>query len=599
MENITDVLQRQAAAVLAQQFQAQVAPQQLVVQPTAPQHQGQFTVVLFPLFKAVKADSTALTTALQQGLLALPQVAHAEVTKGFLNLTLTPAFWLGFLDHAQKNPEALLQQHWGQARVMVEFASPNTNKPLHLGHLRNLCLGDSLSRILSAVGYTVVKANLLNDRGIHICKSMYAWQHYGNGEQPGPPPALKGDHLVGKYYVAFERRMKDQAAELLAQGVPDEEARNRTPLMQAVQHLLRQWEAGEPETLQLWRTMNTWVYEGFQTTLTRLGITFDQLYYESDTYLLGKQVVEEGLQKGVFYRKPDGSVWCDLTDQGLEHKLVLRADGTSVYVTQDLGTADMKAQQHRLDRSVYVVAHEQDYHFQVLFAILGKLGRSYAPGLYHLSYGLVELPSGRMKTREGTVVDADDLMDEVVARAAEETAQRGKTDLLSPEEQAALHETLGLGALKYYLLRVTPSKKMLFDPQESVSLQGDTGPFVQYSHARICSLLAKAASMGLRPEVTASSESVTELHPTEAALMARLYRYPATLREAAETYNPTLLTLYLNDLAKDFNRFYTEVPILKDAPGAAAAYRLALCSVTATVLQAALGLLGIQAPERM
>ena len=585
-------IQSVAAAALAQQFGAAVAPDSLVVQPTDPQHTGDYTLVLFPLLK-LKLGSPeqlgqALGTALVQANVGLSEF---HLVKGFLNLTVSDTHWLSELGRLGAGADALRPDLGRGERVMVEFSSPNTNKPLHLGHLRNIFLGDAISRILAFAGYRVIRANLVNDRGVHICKSMLAWQRFG-GQSP-EAEGLKGDHLVGKYYVRFEQELKKEAAALMAAtpGLDEEAARKQAPLQQAVQQMLVQWEADAPSVRTLWQQMNGWVYAGFDATYRRMGVTFDHIYHESDTYLLGKDIVAEGLDKGVFYRRADGAVCIDLTDIGLDEKVVLRPDGTSVYITQDLGTADLKFRDHHMTRSVYVVGNEQDYHFKVLFAILARLGRPYAAGLYHLSYGMVELPSGKMKSREGTVVDADDLMEEVVRAAEAESSERGKVAGLTETERTALYETLGLGALKFFLLRVGPAKKMLFDPQESVSLQGDTGPFVQYTHARIRSLLAKA-------DGAAAAAPAQALHPLERAVVRRLTQLPEAVAAAVRSYDPSAVATYALDLAKDYNRFYTELPVLRAEP-TQVALRLRLSQAVAEALAAALGLLGIAAPERM
>ncbi|MDX2063983.1 MAG: arginine--tRNA ligase [Bacteroidia bacterium] len=591
------LLQHHAAAALAHLYGQSLAPESLTVQTTAAEFEGDLTLVLFPLLKLKLGSPEALGQAIGDYLVAQGiGIARHSTVKGFLNVSFADSYWAQALAHAAHDPQQLWYLPLGAGqRVMVEFSSPNTNKPLHLGHLRNNFLGDAISRLYQAAGYAVVKANLVNDRGVHICKSMWAWQQYGQGDVPGPE--RKGDHLVGDYYVRFEQTLKAQAAELMAAdpALSLEEARKRAPATLAVQEMLRQWEAADPEVRALWQRMNGWVYQGFEATYRRMGIAFDQYYYESDTYLLGKDILDEGLATGVFYRRPDGSVWVDLTAEGLDEKLLLRADGTSVYMTQDLGTADLKYRDHAMHRSVYVVGNEQDYHFKVLFSILKKLGRPYAQGLYHLSYGMVELPSGKMKSREGTVVDADDLMAEVVQSAQAETTEKGKVSGLSPDQLETLYETLGLGALKFYLLKVQPHKKMLYDPAESVSLQGDTGPFVQYTHARIRSLLYKAAEMGL----SAGAFEGASLSPEERAVVQRLLRYPHTLREAVQTYDPSAVVNYLLDLAKDYNRFYYAHPVLREDAPATLGLRLTLSRLTADTLREGMGLLGIGVPDRM
>jgi arginyl-tRNA synthetase len=597
--NIKQQLQQGAAQALLAAFGKDIDPATLVVQPTSREHVGDYTVVLFPLLKLKLGSPDAIGDAIGNYLREKAGIVKQyEIVKGFLNLTLSDAFWLGFLKSFEANNAAVLTATAGNGQtVMVEFSSPNTNKPLHLGHLRNNFLGDSLCRILEAGGFKVVRACLVNDRGIHICKSMRAWQLDAAHATP-ESSGKKGDHLVGDYYVSFDREYKRQVNELVRQGATQEDAERRAPLMQDTQELLRKWEAGDAETRTLWQRMNQWVYDGFATTYQRMGIRFDKYYYESDTYLLGKDVVEEGLQKGVFYKKPDGSVWIDLTADGLDHKLVLRADGTSVYITQDLGTSDLKYADYHMQHSVYVIGNEQDYHMKVLILILKKLGRPYADGMFHLSYGMVELPSGKMKSREGTVVDADDLMEEVVRNAEAETRERGKVEGLADTDLKRLYETLGIGALKYYLLKVTPQKKMLFDPAESVSLQGDTGPFIQYSYARINSLLQKATQMG-HTAALADAKPEADLQPAEKDLARRLYQWPDALADAIANYNPSSVAAYAVELAKDYNRFYYELPVLREEKEGILQLRLALSKLTAVTLKHSMGLLGIDVPERM
>ncbi|NJM94439.1 MAG: arginine--tRNA ligase, partial [Cytophagales bacterium] len=533
--------------------------EEISLQPTRKEFEGSYTFVLFPYLKYTKKSPEQAGQALGEYLLAhSPLVCGFNVVKGFLNLVLTDAVWLQAMSHLSQQHE-LGQLPAKHQKVVIEYSSPNTNKPLHLGHLRNNFLGMAMSRILEAAGYEVTKVNLVNDRGIHICKSMIAYQHYGQGETP-ESAGLKGDHLVGAYYVLFDKKYREEVKILQEQGLSEEEAKQKAPLMLAAQDMLRQWEEGHPETVALWRTMNGWVYAGFEGTYRTMGVSFDKYYYESDTYLLGKDMVQEGLEKGTLYRRPDGSVWCDLSDQGLDEKLLLRSDGTSVYMTQDLGTADLKFKDFGFDKSVYVVGNEQDYHFEVLFKILKKLGRSYAPGLYHLSYGMVDLPTGKMKSREGTVVDADDLMREMVETAAQHTRELGKIEGLGEEQAQELFRMLGMGALKYFLLKVDPKKRMLFNPQESIEFQGHTGPFIQYTHARIASILRKAELLGL--EQGAPQE--LELAPVERDLVLMLTQVDAKIMEAAENYSPALLANYVFELAKEYNRFYAELPIFNE-----------------------------------
>ncbi len=478
---------------------------------------------------------------------------------------------------------------------MVEYSSPNTNKPLHLGHVRNNLLGYSVSELLKADGYEVYKVNLVNDRGIHICKSMLAWQKWGNGETP-ESSGLKGDHLVGKYYVIFDKEYKKQIEALMADGKTEDEAKKSAALIKEAQQMLLAWEAGDTAVIDLWKKMNGWVYDGFAVSYKNLGVDFDQYYYESNTYLLGKDIVDEGLAKGVFFKKEDGSVWIDLTAEGLDQKLVLRADGTSVYITQDLGTAQMKYDDFHMDQSIYVVGNEQDYHFKVLFLILEKLGKSWAQGLHHLSYGMVDLPSGKMKSREGTVVDADDLVAEMIETAKQKTEALGKINDFSETEKDELYYNIGLGALKYFLLKVEPKKRLLFDPAESIDFQGHTGPFIQYTHARIKSLLSKA-----NYQLMVGSEQFTVgLLPTELEMIMLLAKYPEEISAAAKAYSPAFLANYLYEVAKLFNKFYHEVPpIVKEENVALKQHRLNICKLTADILKAGTAILGINVPERM
>jgi arginyl-tRNA synthetase len=478
-------------------------------------------------------------------------------------------------------------------KVMVEYSSPNTNKPLHLGHIRNNLLGYAVAEILKANGYEVVKANLVNDRGIHICKSMLAWQLFGNGETP-ESSGLKGDHLVGNYYVVFDQKYKEQINELKAQGQTEDEAKKNAPLIIAAQQMLEQWEAGDKEVIALWETMNSWVYAGFAQTYKQLGVDFDQYYYESQTYLLGKDIIDEGLEKGVFFKKPDGSVWIDLTADGLDEKLVLRSNGTSVYITQDLGTAQMKYDDHHIDKSIYVVGNEQDYHFKVLFLILQKLGKTWARGLFHLSYGMVDLPSGKMKSREGTVVDADDLMQEMKVAAKEFIESQDKIQAFPESEKKELFNMVAMAQLKYFLLKVDPSKRLLFDPNEPIDIQGNTGPFIQYTHARIRSVLSKAS---YEPSTKAD---IAGLNAYERDLILVLCQYPETIMQAARDYSPALVANYTYELAKTYNKFYQENPILKDeVPADIRQFRLTLSAASAKIIKRSMGLLGIDVPERM
>jgi arginyl-tRNA synthetase len=571
--------------------------EQLSLAPTKKEFEGSYTFVVFPFLKQSQLSPEA--TATQLGNYLKTEVAAVKdfnVVKGFLNLVVAQDEWINLFKQVYTSSSFGQLPSNGQ-KVMVEYSSPNTNKPLHLGHLRNNFLGYSVAELLKASGYEVVKANLVNDRGIHICKSMVAYQHFGNGETPATS-GLKGDHLAGKYYVLFDSHYKAQQKGLMEGGQSEEEAKKNAPLLLEAQEMLRKWEDQDREVIELWSKMNGWVYAGFDATYKRMGVDFDVTYYESNTYLLGKDIVEEGLSKGVFFKKENGSVWVDLTDEGLDEKLVLRGDGTSVYITQDMGTADLKYQDHQINKSVYVVGNEQDYHFDVLFKIMRKLGRSYGAGLYHLSYGMVDLPTGKMKSREGTVVDADELMEEMVATAAHHTKELGKIEGFTEAQATELYEILGMGALKYFLLKVDPKKRMLFNPQESIEFQGNTGPFIQYSHARIAAILRKAEQIG----VDLSAESfagLSELAETEAALIQLLNDFERKIKMAAEDYSPAILAQYLFDLAKEYNRFYAELPIFHEKDIQLQSFRVALSLQTAKTIKRGMSLIGIQVPERM
>ncbi len=554
---------------------------------------GNYTFVVFPLLRISKKKPEETAAEIGEKLIQIghPVVAY-NVVKGFLNLSVSDTLW-----------QDLLQKHWNNTgygiqpnsagRVMVEYSSPNTNKPLHLGHIRNNLLGYSIAEIMKAGGYEVIKANLINDRGIHICKSMLAWQLFGNGETP-ENSGMKGDHLVGKYYVAFDKAYKAEIDALVAGGMDKEEAEKSAPLLLQTQEMLRQWEAGNSEVIELWKTMNGWVYKGFNHTYNRLGVDFDKFYYESNTYTLGKDIVTEGLEKGVFYRKDDGSVWIDLTAEGLDHKLVLRKDGTSVYITQDIGTADEKFREFGTEKSIYVVGNEQDYHFKVLFLIMQKLGRKYASGMYHLSYGMVDLPSGKMKSREGTVVDADDLLDEMHDTAKAKTLELGKTEGMEAAELNTLYEKLGLAALKFFILKVDPKKRMLFNPEESIDFQGDTGPFVLYTYARIQSMLKQAGS-----EWQSMPAETSSWQPAEREVLECLYAFPEAVGMASRDYNPAVIAHYSLDLAKSFNRLYNELSFLKETDPVKRALRLQIATFTANTLHNACRLLGIATVGRM
>ncbi|WP_068407423.1 arginine--tRNA ligase [Pedobacter cryoconitis] len=567
---------------------------QVNLQDTRSEFEGEITIVVFPVVRFSKKSPEATANDLGEYLKEhIEEITAFNVVKGFLNLSIVSSYWIDLFQ------TDLLKESFGTIpsngkKVMVEYSSPNTNKPLHLGHVRNNLLGYSVSELLKASGSEVYKVNLVNDRGIHICKSMLAWQKWGNGETP-ESSGLKGDHLVGKYYVIFDKEYKKEIEALKEAGQTEDEGKKNAPLIKEAQAMLLAWEAGDEEVISLWKKMNGWVYDGFAVSYKNLGVDFDQYYYESNTYLLGKDTVEEGLTKGVFFKKPDGSVWIDLTADGLDQKLVLRADGTSVYITQDLGTAQMKYDDFKMDESIYVVGNEQDYHFKVLFLILDKLGKSWAKGLYHLSYGMVDLPSGKMKSREGTVVDADDLIAEMIATAKQKTEALGKVDHFSEEEKESLYYKIGMGALKYFLLKVEPKKRLLFDPAESIDFQGNTGPFIQYTHARIKSLLSKAEYKNGQHVANNIALSATELE-----MIILLSRYPAEIASSAKAFSPATLANYIYEVAKMFNKFYHEIPpIVKEEDEALKQHRLNLSWVTANVLKSGMRILGIEVPERM
>lgn len=593
--NLELVLQQGISQAIQSIFDISIASSEVALQPTKKDFEGNYTFVTFALTKPLRRSPAEIGEKIGVYLQANTEVVSAyNVVQGFLNITVSQAAWVQVFESIRQQSSYGVAASNGQ-KVMVEYSSPNTNKPLHLGHLRNNFLGYSVAEILKANGYEVRKTNIVNNRGIHICKSMLAYQLFGEGETP-ESAGIKGDHLVGKYYVVFDKAYKAQITELVAQGIGQEEAEKQAPLIKQAQAMLLDWEKGEPEVIALWEKMNAWVYAGFDATYRKMGVDFDKMYYESDTYLLGKLRVEEGLEKGLFFKKEDGSIWIDLSDVGLDQKLLLRRDGTSVYITQDLGLADQKYEDFPMQKSVYVVGNEQDYHFEVLFAIMKKLGRPYADGLFHLSYGMVDLPSGKMKSREGTVVDADDLMQEMIETAEAETRERGKIDSLTPDEAKNLYEMLALGALKYYLLKVDPKKRMMFNPQESIALQGNTGPFIQYTHARICSILRKAAQLGVSLDNIASP---TSLQVSEQELISVLNQYPTRLNEAAENYSPALIGQYAYELAKTYNQFYSEVSIISEADERNRNFRIALSKTVAETINKALTLLGIKSPERM
>lgn len=576
---------------VAQLYQTQITAQDVNLQQTRKEFEGQVTIVTFPFTRFSKKSPEQTGNEIGAYLEAnVPEVFGFNTVKGFLNISIADGYWLKVYRDNVTQPGFGVAPKNGK-KVMVEYSSPNTNKPLHLGHVRNNLLGYSVAAILDAAGYEVIKTNLVNDRGIHICKSMLAWQLFGSGETP-ESAQMKGDHLVGKYYVIFDKEYKKEIEERVAQGMTEEEAKKHAPLMKQAQQMLQKWEAGDEQVIELWKTMNTWVYDGFAKTYKKLGVDFDKFYYESNTYLLGKDIIKEGLEKGVFFKKEDGSVWIDLTADGLDQKLVLRADGTSVYITQDLGTAQLKYNDFGMDESIYVVGNEQDYHFKVLFLILQKLGKTWAQGLYHLSYGMVDLPSGKMKSREGTVVDADDLMNDMVTTAEEYFEKQEKKLDLNEYERKALFPIIGLGALKYFLLKVDAKKRLLFDPNESIELQGHTGPFIQYTHARIKSVLSRGGDYQL-------TQLPDHLDAVERDLIIVLSQYAEAIAAAAKDFNPATLANYIYEVAKGYNKFYHDLSILQAETTDLKDFRLQLSASTAQVIAQAMGLLGIQVPERM
>lgn len=568
------------------------------LQKTKKEFEGSLTVVVFPFLKASKKSPEATAQEIGEYLKANETiVADFNVIKGFLNLSISSTAWIALLNEINTDAQ------WGitpiaenAPLVMIEYSSPNTNKPLHLGHVRNNLLGNALYNVMKANGNKVIRTNIVNDRGIHICKSMLAWQKFGNGETP-ETSGKKGDHLVGDYYVAFDKHYKAEVALLMAEGKTKEEAEALSPLMQEAREMLRKWEAGDTEVRSLWQTMNEWVYAGFDSTYEQMGVGFDKIYYESDTYLEGKGKVLEGVEKGFFYRKEDGSVWADLTAEGLDHKLLLRADGTSVYMTQDIGTAKLRFEDFPIDKMIYVVGNEQNYHFQVLSILLDKLGFKWGKDLVHFSYGMVELPEGKMKSREGTVVDADDLMASMIDVAKETSQELGKLDGLTEAEAADIARIVGLGALKYFILKVDARKNMTFNPKESIDFNGNTGPFIQYTYARICSILRKAAEAGIALPTT--FQASISLSTKEENLIQTLADFPAIVKQAGTDYNPSILANYTYDLVKEFNQFYHDFSILKEENEDIKRFRLLLSTNVAKVIKQGMALLGIEVPERM
>ncbi len=594
--SVENIIRNAVAKAVHELYGLDIDPASVAPQATRKEFEGNLTVMVFPYVKAARKAPEAAGDEIGRWLEANePAVAGFNVVKGFLNIVITPTFWNSVLTSIIDTPDyGTVKPGADSPLVMVEYSSPNTNKPLHLGHVRNNLLGYSLARILDACGNRVVKTNIVNDRGIHICKSMLAWQKWGNGATP-ESTGQKGDHLIGDCYVAFDKHYKAELKALKEQGLTDEEAEAASTLMQEAREMLRRWEAGDPEVRALWEKMNSWVYAGFDATYRRMGVDFDKIYYESRTYLDGKEKVLEGLEKGIMYRREDGSVWADLTPDGLDHKLLLRSDGTSVYMTQDIGTAAQRYADYPIDRMVYVVGNEQEYHFKVLSLILDKLGFKWGKDLVHFSYGMVELPNGKMKSREGTVVDADDLMADMVADAKKVSTELGKTDGLSAEEIDSIAEMVGLGALKYFLLKVDPRKNMTFNPEESIDFNGNTGPFIQYTYARIRSVLRRASEAGMN----IGDYSAVVPNEKEIALVQRLADFPSVVAESGRNFSPALIANYVYELVKEYNQFYHDCNILRETDEAVRSLRLALSEATARVVRTATSLLGISVPERM
>ncbi|WP_290095733.1 arginine--tRNA ligase [uncultured Duncaniella sp.] len=594
--SIDSIISEAVSRAVKELYATDTPADSIVPQATRKEFEGNVTVVVFPWVKAARKSPEAVGTEIGEWLVNNePAVEKFNVVKGFLNLTIAPGFWNSVLAHIADTPDyGMKAADENSPLVMVEYSSPNTNKPLHLGHIRNNLLGFSLAEILKACGNRVVKTNIVNDRGIHICKSMLAWQKWGDGVTP-ESSGKKGDHLIGDFYVLFDKHFKAEVKSLMEQGMSEDEAKAESPLMKEAREMLVKWEQKDPEIRGLWQKMNEWVYAGFDETYKRMGVDFDKIYYESETYLEGKEKVLEGLEAGKMYRKEDGSVWADLTGDGLDHKLLLRSDGTSVYMTQDIGTAKLRFQDFPIDKMIYVVGNEQNYHFQVLSILLDRLGFKWGKDLVHFSYGMVELPEGKMKSREGTVVDADDLMDDMVSTARSVSAELGKLDGLTDEETAAISEMVGLGALKYFLLKVDPRKNITFNPKESIDFNGNTGPFIQYTYARIRSVLRKAAEEGMQVE----DHSAVTPGEREITLIQALADYPSVVAAAGQSYSPALIANYVYDLVKLYNQFYHDCSILKETDTAVRSLRLRLSSQTARVIESGMKLLGIRVPERM
>ncbi len=583
--------------IIKELFGKEIKSSTVLVQKTRREFEGDFTVVVFPFTKLLNKPPEVIGNQIGEALVKkLDEVDSFNVIKGFLNLTLKVEYWLNFFADHHSDVYFGYSEPLSEKPIVVEFSSPNTNKPLHLGHIRNNLLGDSISRILDANGYGVHRVNLVNDRGIHICKSMLAWLKWGDGATP-ETTGIKGDRLVGDYYVLFEKEYRRQVSELIEAGKTQEQAEADAKIMIEVRNMLKKWEGGDPEIIKIWRMMNNWVYNGFDITYNKLGISFDKTYYESETYLHGKKIVEEGLDKGVFFRKPDGSIWVDLSKEGLDDKLLLRSDGTSVYITQDLGTAQLRYDDFDPSQMIYVVGNEQNYHFDVLKKVLKKLAKPYCDALYHLSYGMVELPEGKMKSREGTIVDADDLMDLMEKTAEKITAELGKTEGMTENQKLVLYNKVGLGALKYFILKVDPKKNMVFNPNESIDFNGHTAPFILYTYARIHSVLRKAPKEKLLPQKNTIKAS--KIAVKEKELIKLLHDYPLMVKEAANEQNPSVIANYAYDLAKEFNQFYHEYSILNENDSEIIEFRIRLASFTGIVIRSALDLLGIDVVERM
>jgi len=579
-------------------YGADITVDQIQLQKTKKEFKGHLTLVVFPFLRVSKKSPEQTAQEMGEYLIAHePSVSSFNVIKGFLNLTIAPDYWITLLNEINHEPSfGLIPVTEEAPLVMIEYSSPNTNKPLHLGHVRNNLLGYSLAEIMKANGYQVVKTNIVNDRGIHICKSMLAWEKWGEGATP-ESSGKKGDHLIGDFYVLFDKHYKQELKEVQDQGLSKEEAEAQSSLMAEAREMLRKWEAGDEQVVSLWKTMNNWVYAGFDETYKRMGVDFDKIYYESETYLEGKEKVLEGVKKGVFYQREDQSVWADLTKEGLDEKLLLRADGTSVYMTQDIGTAKLRFDDYPINKMIYIVGNEQNYHFQVLSILLDKLGFEFGKGLVHFSYGMVELPEGKMKSREGTVVDADDLMEEMISTARDTSKELGKLDGLSDAEAENIARTVGLGALKYFILKVDPRKNMTFNPKESIDFNGNTGPFIQYTYARICSVLRKATEQGIEiPEENIPGLPISE---KEENLIQLISEYASTIQEAGKEYSPALIANYIYDLVKEYNQFYHDFSILREENADMKNFRLMLSKNVAKIVKSGMALLGIEVPERM